>query len=106
MSQGITLASSQAVSNARKLEWPLREVAEGVFETEAPGGYKFYLQNSSPPQSGNYTNKSPLSKGISDGRREGTGFLPPVESFYTGVTCLSQAGIICSWRDFLLIRTL
>uniref|UniRef100_A0A2K6DWZ8 Glyoxalase domain-containing protein 4 n=1 Tax=Macaca nemestrina TaxID=9545 RepID=A0A2K6DWZ8_MACNE len=48
---GITLASSQAVSNARKLEWPLTEVAEGVFETEAPGGYKFYLQNRSLPQS-------------------------------------------------------
>uniref|UniRef100_A0A2K5Y3E5 Glyoxalase domain containing 4 n=1 Tax=Mandrillus leucophaeus TaxID=9568 RepID=A0A2K5Y3E5_MANLE len=47
---GITLASSQAVSNARKLEWPLTEVAEGVFETEAPGGYKFYLQNRSLPQ--------------------------------------------------------
>uniref|UniRef100_M3ZAH3 Glyoxalase domain-containing protein 4 n=1 Tax=Nomascus leucogenys TaxID=61853 RepID=M3ZAH3_NOMLE len=48
---GITLASSQAVSNARKLEWPVTEVAEGVFETEAPGGYKFYLQNRSLPQS-------------------------------------------------------
>ncbi|KAK2509716.1 hypothetical protein MC885_019977, partial [Smutsia gigantea] len=50
-SRGITLASSQAVSNARKLEWPLTEVAEGVFETEAPGGYKFFLRNCSPPQS-------------------------------------------------------
>uniref|UniRef100_A0A2K6FBJ9 Glyoxalase domain-containing protein 4 n=1 Tax=Propithecus coquereli TaxID=379532 RepID=A0A2K6FBJ9_PROCO len=48
---GITLASSQAVSNARKLQWPLSEVAEGIFETEAPGGYKFYLQNHNLPQS-------------------------------------------------------
>ncbi|KAL1790798.1 glyoxalase domain-containing protein 4 [Sigmodon hispidus] len=48
---GITLASSQAVSNARKLEWPLSKVAEGVSETEAPGGYKFYLQDQSLPQS-------------------------------------------------------
>ncbi|XP_059236301.1 glyoxalase domain-containing protein 4 isoform X2 [Mustela nigripes] len=48
---GITLASSQAVSNARKLEWPLNEVTEGVFEIKAPGGYKFYLQNHNPPQS-------------------------------------------------------
>uniref|UniRef100_A0A8C6I303 Gem nuclear organelle associated protein 4 n=1 Tax=Mus spicilegus TaxID=10103 RepID=A0A8C6I303_MUSSI len=48
---GITLASSQAVSNARKLEWPLSKVAEGIFETEAPGGYKFYLQDRSPSQS-------------------------------------------------------
>ncbi|XP_017204403.1 glyoxalase domain-containing protein 4 isoform X3 [Oryctolagus cuniculus] len=47
---GITLASSQAVSNAKKLEWPLTEVAEGVFETEAPGGYRFYLQKHSAPQ--------------------------------------------------------
>ncbi|XP_036196814.1 glyoxalase domain-containing protein 4 isoform X1 [Myotis myotis] len=49
--KGITVASSQAVSNARELKWPLTELAEGVFETEAPGGYKFYLQNQSPPQS-------------------------------------------------------
>ncbi|ELV11128.1 Glyoxalase domain-containing protein 4 [Tupaia chinensis] len=49
---GVTLASSQAVSNARKLQWPLTEVAEGVFETEAPGGYKFYLQDRNLPQSG------------------------------------------------------
>ena len=54
LSQGLTLASSQAVSNARKLEWPLSKVAEGIFETEAPGGYKFYLQDRSPSQSGNY----------------------------------------------------
>ena len=48
---GTTLASSQAVCKARKLEWPLNEVAVGVFETKAPRGYKFYLQNRSPPQS-------------------------------------------------------
>ncbi|KAM5274635.1 glyoxalase domain-containing protein 4 isoform 6-T6 [Ctenodactylus gundi] len=48
---GITLASSHAVSNARKLEWPLSEVEEEVFEIEAPGGYKFYLHNRTPPQS-------------------------------------------------------
>ncbi|XP_077021563.1 glyoxalase domain-containing protein 4 isoform X2 [Tamandua tetradactyla] len=48
---GITLASSQAVSNARKVEWPLSEIAEDIFEIEAPGGYKFYLQNCSLPQS-------------------------------------------------------
>lgn len=47
---GITLASSQAVSNAKELEWPLTEVAEGVFETEAPGGYRFYLLKHSAPQ--------------------------------------------------------
>lgn len=37
--------SSQAVSNARKMGWPLKEVTSGVFETEAPGGYKFYLED-------------------------------------------------------------
>lgn len=25
--------------------WPLKEVTSGVFETEAPGGYKFYLED-------------------------------------------------------------
>ncbi|NXJ09807.1 GLOD4 protein, partial [Odontophorus gujanensis] len=42
---GITLVSSQAVSNAKKMGWPLKEVTAGVFETEAPGGYKFYLED-------------------------------------------------------------
>lgn len=43
--QGITLVSSQAVSNAKEMGWPLKEVTAGVFETEAPGGYKFYLED-------------------------------------------------------------
>lgn len=51
--QGITLASSQAVSNARNMGWPIKEVAKGVFETEAPGGYKFYLEDKEQPQQGN-----------------------------------------------------
>ncbi|XP_054250171.1 glyoxalase domain-containing protein 4 isoform X6 [Indicator indicator] len=42
---GITLVSSQAVSNAKKMGWPLKEIAAGVFEAEAPGGYKFYLED-------------------------------------------------------------
>lgn len=45
--------SSQAVSNARKMGWPLKEVAKGIFETEAPGGYKFYLEDKEQPQQGN-----------------------------------------------------
>ncbi|XP_025136699.1 glyoxalase domain-containing protein 4 isoform X1 [Bubalus bubalis] len=48
---GITVASRQAVNNARKLKWPLSEMRDGVFETKAPGGYTFYLQDCSPPQS-------------------------------------------------------
>lgn len=72
MTQGITLASSQAISNARKLEWPLKKVAEGVFETEAPGGYKFYLQDQSLPQSGNYARPGKsLDKGTFDEERKG-----------------------------------
>ncbi|XP_025903773.1 glyoxalase domain-containing protein 4 [Nothoprocta perdicaria] len=42
---GLTLVSSRAVSNAKRLGWPLSEVASGIFETEAPGGYKFYLED-------------------------------------------------------------
>ncbi|NXG59176.1 GLOD4 protein, partial [Hemiprocne comata] len=42
---GITLVSSQAVSNAKKMGWPLKEVTSGIFEAEAPGGYKFYLED-------------------------------------------------------------
>ncbi|NXT91567.1 GLOD4 protein, partial [Anhinga rufa] len=42
---GITLVSSEAVSNAKKMGWPLREVTTGIFEAEAPGGYKFYLED-------------------------------------------------------------
>lgn len=37
--------SSQAVSNAKKMGWPLKEITAGVFEAEAPGGYKFYLED-------------------------------------------------------------
>jgi len=37
--------SSRAVSNAKKMGWPLKEVTTGIFEAEAPGGYKFYLED-------------------------------------------------------------
>ncbi|XP_053563348.1 glyoxalase domain-containing protein 4 [Bombina bombina] len=47
---GITLQSSQAVANARKLSWPLSEVASGLFEAVAPGGYKFYLEEKDQPK--------------------------------------------------------
>ncbi|XP_044849308.1 glyoxalase domain-containing protein 4 isoform X1 [Mauremys mutica] len=47
---GMTLVSSQAVSNARKMGWPLKEVAKGIFETEAPGGYKFCLEDKEQPK--------------------------------------------------------
>lgn len=47
---GLALQSSQAVGNARKQGWPLAEVKSGVFETTAPGGYKFYLENKEQPE--------------------------------------------------------
>ncbi|XP_043910240.1 glyoxalase domain-containing protein 4 [Protopterus annectens] len=40
---GITVQSSNAVSNAKRLHWPIKEVSAGIFQTEAPGGYRFYL---------------------------------------------------------------
>lgn len=46
---GLTLQSSQAVSNARKLGWPLAEAGEGTYVAEAPGGYKFYLVDKEQP---------------------------------------------------------
>ncbi|XP_059829544.1 glyoxalase domain-containing protein 4 isoform X1 [Hypanus sabinus] len=48
---GMTLQSSQAVSNAKKEGWPLTEIRNGVFVTEAPGGYKFYLVDKDQPES-------------------------------------------------------
>lgn len=78
------MASSQAISKARELEWPLTEVTEGVFETEAPGGYKFYLQKHNGPQSGNYLciNASFCLK-TSSGGREGASLRSRVESLVT-----------------------
>lgn len=48
--QGMTIASSQAVNNAQKLQWPLKEVSAGVYETKAPGGYRFFLEDKTPPE--------------------------------------------------------
>ncbi|KAM4794797.1 glyoxalase domain-containing protein 4 [Rhinophrynus dorsalis] len=47
---GITLQSSQAVSNAQHMKWPISEVESGVFEAVAPGGYKFCLENKDQPK--------------------------------------------------------
>ncbi|XP_028856466.1 glyoxalase domain-containing protein 4 [Denticeps clupeoides] len=47
---GLTLQSSQAVSNARRLGWPLKQVGEGLYLVEAPGGYPFYLLDQKQPQ--------------------------------------------------------
>lgn len=46
---GFTIQSSQAVSNAKKIGWPLTEVGEALYMTEAPGGYRFYLLDKDQP---------------------------------------------------------
>uniref|UniRef100_A0A8C8C8Z4 VOC domain-containing protein n=1 Tax=Oncorhynchus tshawytscha TaxID=74940 RepID=A0A8C8C8Z4_ONCTS len=49
---GLTLQSSQAVSNAKRLGWPLTEVGEALYLVEAPGGYHFYLVDKDQPHNG------------------------------------------------------
>ncbi|XP_029467955.1 glyoxalase domain-containing protein 4 isoform X2 [Rhinatrema bivittatum] len=46
---GLSLRSSQAVSNAREQGWPLTDIKGGLFQTTAPGGYPFYLENEEQP---------------------------------------------------------
>uniref|UniRef100_A0A3Q0RJU4 Glyoxalase domain-containing protein 4 n=1 Tax=Amphilophus citrinellus TaxID=61819 RepID=A0A3Q0RJU4_AMPCI len=63
---GLTLQSSQAVSNAKRLGWPLTEVGEALYLTQAPGGYPFYLVDKEQPLS------DPVQKvclGVSDLQR-------------------------------------
>ncbi|XP_078536006.1 glyoxalase domain-containing protein 4 [Lissotriton helveticus] len=48
---GLTIQSSQAVSNARRLGWALTETPGGIIETLAPGGYTFLLENKEQPKS-------------------------------------------------------
>ncbi|CAN9510888.1 unnamed protein product [Ophioblennius macclurei] len=48
---GLTLQSSRAVSNAKRLGWPLTEVADAVYLAKAPGGYPFYLVDKEQPAS-------------------------------------------------------
>ncbi|XP_060799672.1 glyoxalase domain-containing protein 4 [Neoarius graeffei] len=55
---GFTVQSSQAVSNAKKIGWPLTEVGEALYLTEAPGGYRFYLLDKDQQDSG----KDPVQK--------------------------------------------
>ncbi|KAI2656188.1 Glyoxalase domain-containing protein 4 [Labeo rohita] len=53
---GLTLQSSQAVSNAKRLNWPLTQVEDSLYMTEAPGGYRFYLIDKEQP------NRDPVQK--------------------------------------------
>lgn len=50
--QGITLQSSSAVCNAKRLGWPLTEVGEALYLVHAPGGYPFYLVDKEQPSNG------------------------------------------------------
>lgn len=50
--QGLTLQSSKAVNNARRLGWPLKELGGDVYVTQAPGGYPFYLVDKEHPSTG------------------------------------------------------
>lgn len=50
--QGLTVQSSMAVSNAKRLGWPLTEVGEALYLTQAPGGYPFYLVDKEQPPTG------------------------------------------------------
>lgn len=43
--QGITIESKSAIENARQHKWPIDNVSGDLFVVEAPGGYKFFLQN-------------------------------------------------------------
>ncbi|XP_048468433.1 glyoxalase domain-containing protein 4 isoform X1 [Rhincodon typus] len=47
---GLTIQSSEAVSNAKKQGWAMTEDKDGVFVTEDPGGYKFFLVNKERPK--------------------------------------------------------
>lgn len=44
---GITIHSNAIISNATKLDWPVKE-KEGKKYVEAPDGYKFYIENKEP----------------------------------------------------------
>lgn len=44
----MTIQSKEAIQNARKNNWPLKE-ENGCQMIEAPGGYKFYLIDEPQP---------------------------------------------------------
>jgi len=45
---GITIQSREAIENAKRLNWPMKQEGETQV-LEAPGGYKFYLLNKPQP---------------------------------------------------------
>ncbi|KAM4589548.1 glyoxalase domain-containing protein 4 [Fundulus diaphanus] len=63
---GLTLQSSQAVSNAKRLGWPLTQVEEALYLTQAPGGYPFYIVDKEQPP---HDPVQKVSLGVSDLQR-------------------------------------
>ncbi|XP_015238741.1 PREDICTED: glyoxalase domain-containing protein 4 [Cyprinodon variegatus] len=63
---GLTLQSSQAVSNAKRLGWPLTQVEEALYLTQAPGGYPFYIVDKEQPA---HDPVQKVSLGVSDLQR-------------------------------------
>ena len=52
--QGITIESKSAIENARQHKWPIDNVSGDLFVVEAPGGYKFFLQNNETASGGKW----------------------------------------------------
>lgn len=50
--------------------WPLKEVTSGVFETEAPGGYKFYLEDKKQLKHGKIFTLTGVQQGFTTGVSE------------------------------------
>ncbi|XP_078491926.1 glyoxalase domain-containing protein 4-like [Ciona intestinalis] len=42
---GLTIGSSTIIENCKKNDWPVNKVTDSLYETEAPGGYKFVLED-------------------------------------------------------------
>ncbi|KAF4523507.1 hypothetical protein B566_EDAN004578 [Ephemera danica] len=55
---GMTIKSREAIQRARDLQWPIeKDTSSGLYATEAPGGYKFYLEDEPQP-----TDADPVQK--------------------------------------------
>ncbi|KAM8903082.1 glyoxalase domain-containing protein 4 isoform 1-T1 [Spinachia spinachia] len=98
---GLTVQSSQAVSNAKRLGWPLTEVGEALYLTQAPGGYPFYLvDKEQPPTEPAVLNSSVLNKNdFSTNLWLDHWFTDPVQKVCLGVSDLQRS--IHYWTTLL-----
>lgn len=64
--RGITIQNSEAIANAKRENWPMKELAgrDGVVEMEAPGGYKFFVKDQPRPEAGDPVQS--VEVGVSD----------------------------------------